>query len=205
MQSTDSGDGAKNFSQHITSHLASSSAAGPATAAATTINDATAQHNRSSTAQHDTPSRNPFKQTPTPQWSNEQQRLAQQQQQQQPNGSNKIFNNSVQHANEAGAGIFGVGGATTTTSATATAQATPTPNSHTDPAAIKTPGRHYMTPQPPPPDHCRQENYGAAGSWATLKNWMIGWRGSRQLVLIIVAIALLLDNMLLTTVGEYHI
>uniref|UniRef100_A0A0K8W5P8 Synaptic vesicular amine transporter n=1 Tax=Bactrocera latifrons TaxID=174628 RepID=A0A0K8W5P8_BACLA len=204
MQSTDSGDGAKNFNQHITSHLASSSAAGPATATATTtLNDAsaTAQHNRSnSTAQHDTPSRNPFKQTPTPQWSSEQQRLAQQQQlQQQPNGSNKIYNNSVQHANEAGAGIFGVGGATTTAT-TATAQATPTPNSHTDPAAIKTPGRHYMTPQPPPPDHCRQEDYRAAGSWATFKNWMIGWRGSRQLVLIIVAIALLLDNMLLTTV-----
>lgn len=31
---------------------------------------------------------------------------------------------------------------------------------------------------------------------------MIRWRGSRRLVLVIVAIALLLDNMLLTVVGE---
>ncbi len=29
-------------------------------------------------------------------------------------------------------------------------------------------------------------------------------RGSRKLVLLIVAVALLLDNMLLTTVGKYH-
>lgn len=37
--------------------------------------------------------------------------------------------------------------------------------------------------------------------------WMGGWlqrcRESRRLVLVIVAIALLLDNMLLTTVGKY--
>lgn len=39
-------------------------------------------------------------------------------------------------------------------------------------------------------------------SWESTKTWMIRWRGSRQLVLVIVAIALLLDNMLLTVVGE---
>jgi hypothetical protein len=40
-------------------------------------------------------------------------------------------------------------------------------------------------------------------SFSKFKRWMIGWRGSRRLVLVIVAIALLLDNMLLTVVGEY--
>lgn len=39
-------------------------------------------------------------------------------------------------------------------------------------------------------------------SWGNFKSWMIRWRGSRRLVLVIVAIALLLDNMLLTVVGE---
>lgn len=39
-------------------------------------------------------------------------------------------------------------------------------------------------------------------SWHATKTWMIRWRGSRQLVLVIVAIALLLDNMLLTVVGK---
>lgn len=39
-------------------------------------------------------------------------------------------------------------------------------------------------------------------SWTNFKSWMIRWRGSRRLVLVIVAIALLLDNMLLTVVGE---
>lgn len=39
-------------------------------------------------------------------------------------------------------------------------------------------------------------------TWSTTKSWMIRWRGSRQLVLVIVAIALLLDNMLLTVVGK---
>lgn len=38
--------------------------------------------------------------------------------------------------------------------------------------------------------------------WSQFKTWMIRWRGSRRLVLVIVAIALLLDNMLLTVVGE---
>lgn len=40
------------------------------------------------------------------------------------------------------------------------------------------------------------------GSWQAAKSWMIRWRGSRRLVLVIVAIALLLDNMLLTVVGK---
>lgn len=48
------------------------------------------------------------------------------------------------------------------------------------------------------PDPVKQENI-----WKASKSWMIRWRGSRQLVLVIVAIALLLDNMLLTVVGEY--
>lgn len=38
------------------------------------------------------------------------------------------------------------------------------------------------------------------GTWGSMKTWMIRWRGSRRLVLVIVAIALLLDNMLLTVV-----
>ena len=42
--------------------------------------------------------------------------------------------------------------------------------------------------------------YGA--QWGQFKTWMVRWRGSRRLVLVIVAIALLLDNMLLTVVGE---
>lgn len=41
-----------------------------------------------------------------------------------------------------------------------------------------------------------------SSSWGKFKTWMIRWRGSRRLVLVIVAIALLLDNMLLTVVGE---
>ncbi|XP_035892202.1 synaptic vesicular amine transporter isoform X1 [Anopheles stephensi] len=48
---------------------------------------------------------------------------------------------------------------------------------------------HSSSPKPPPP-----------GSWASLKANVIRWRGSRKLVLVIVAIALLLDNMLLTVV-----
>ncbi|XP_032596312.1 synaptic vesicular amine transporter isoform X1 [Drosophila grimshawi] len=52
----------------------------------------------------------------------------------------------------------------------------------------------------PPPDQYRQEDPRAGGSWAAAKSWMVSWRGSNRLVLVIVAIALLLDNMLLTTV-----
>lgn len=44
---------------------------------------------------------------------------------------------------------------------------------------------------------------GEQSQWSAAKSWMIRWRGSRQLVLVIVAIALLLDNMLLTVVGEF--
>ena len=40
------------------------------------------------------------------------------------------------------------------------------------------------------------------GPWGRFQNWTEKWRGSRQLVLVIVAIALLLDNMLLTVVGK---
>ncbi|KAL7737179.1 hypothetical protein ACLKA6_005373 [Drosophila palustris] len=54
--------------------------------------------------------------------------------------------------------------------------------------------------QQPPPDVYRQEDPRAAGHWSAAKSWMVSWRGSNRLVLVIVAIALLLDNMLLTTV-----
>lgn len=54
----------------------------------------------------------------------------------------------------------------------------------------------------PPPDQYRQEDPRAAGTWSAAKSWMVSWRGSNRLVLVIVAIALLLDNMLLTTVGK---
>ncbi|XP_033251785.1 synaptic vesicular amine transporter-like isoform X1 [Drosophila miranda] len=57
-----------------------------------------------------------------------------------------------------------------------------------------------QTGRQPPPDQYRQEDPRAAGSWSTAKSWMVSWRGSNRLVLVIVAIALLLDNMLLTTV-----
>lgn len=59
--------------------------------------------------------------------------------------------------------------------------------------------------QPPPADQYRQEDPRAAGSWSAAKSWMVSWRGSNRLVLVIVAIALLLDNMLLTTVGESYL
>ena len=39
-------------------------------------------------------------------------------------------------------------------------------------------------------------------SWSSIKTGILRWRGSRKLVLVIVAIALLLDNMLLTVVGK---
>ncbi|XP_055921583.1 synaptic vesicular amine transporter [Eupeodes corollae] len=61
-------------------------------------------------------------------------------------------------------------------------------------------GPQMTSPPLPPSDNYRQEDYRAAGTWAATKAWMIQWRGSRRLVLVIVAIALLLDNMLLTTV-----
>jgi len=58
--------------------------------------------------------------------------------------------------------------------------------------------------QQPPPDPYRQEDPRAAGTWSAAKSWMVSWRGSNRLVLVIVAIALLLDNMLLTTVGKWQ-
>ncbi|KAH8421069.1 hypothetical protein KR222_009703 [Zaprionus bogoriensis] len=60
--------------------------------------------------------------------------------------------------------------------------------------------RQMTTGGQPPPDQYRQEDPRAAGSWSAAKSWMVSWRGSNRLVLVIVAIALLLDNMLLTTV-----
>lgn len=50
----------------------------------------------------------------------------------------------------------------------------------------------------------KNESGGKFQSWGNFKTWMIRWRGSRRLVLVIVAIALLLDNMLLTVVGEFY-
>lgn len=37
-----------------------------------------------------------------------------------------------------------------------------------------------------------------------LQEEMISWRGSRKLIILIVAVALLLDNMLLTSVGKLN-
>lgn len=62
--------------------------------------------------------------------------------------------------------------------------------------------RQMTTGGQPPPDQYRQEDPRAAGHWSAAKSWMVSWRGSNRLVLVIVAIALLLDNMLLTTVGK---
>ncbi|XP_058058459.1 synaptic vesicular amine transporter [Anopheles bellator] len=49
-------------------------------------------------------------------------------------------------------------------------------------------------------NHCTSPKLPPPGSWASLKTNVLRWRGSRKLVLVIVAIALLLDNMLLTVV-----
>lgn len=77
------------------------------------------------------------------------------------------------------------------------------------------PGNPFKNPQPtqkhsiyPPQYQSASIDSGVKGgenkfeSWGNFKSWMIRWRGSRRLVLVIVAIALLLDNMLLTVVGE---
>ncbi|XP_017960696.1 synaptic vesicular amine transporter isoform X1 [Drosophila navojoa] len=61
-------------------------------------------------------------------------------------------------------------------------------------------GARKLGSSQPPPDQYRQEDPRAAGTWSAAKSWMVSWRGSNRLVLVIVAIALLLDNMLLTTV-----
>ena len=80
---------------------------------------------------------------------------------------------------------------------------------------LKSPNKSYTNPgQQQSAHHSGNGNGVDAGphsgegkfaSWGNFKEWMIKWRGSRQLVLVIVAIALLLDNMLLTVVGEFYI
>ncbi|KAH8299994.1 hypothetical protein KR044_008451 [Drosophila immigrans] len=69
-----------------------------------------------------------------------------------------------------------------------------------EPPKVPPQPQYYAASGQPPPDLYRQEDPRAAGSWAAAKAWMVSWRGSNRLVLVIVAIALLLDNMLLTTV-----
>lgn len=77
------------------------------------------------------------------------------------------------------------------------------------------PGNPFKAPQQAPAPSIYPQQYHSASidsgvqggenkfeSWGNFKSWMIRWRGSRRLVLVIVAIALLLDNMLLTVVGE---
>ncbi|KAH8384836.1 hypothetical protein KR093_009659 [Drosophila rubida] len=62
------------------------------------------------------------------------------------------------------------------------------------------PPQYYAASGQPPADQFRREDPRAAGTLSAFKSWMVSWRGSNRLVLVIVAIALLLDNMLLTTV-----
>lgn len=77
------------------------------------------------------------------------------------------------------------------------------------------PSNPFKNPQQTQPQSVYPQHYHSASidsgptggedkfaSWGNFKTWMIRWRGSRRLVLVIVAIALLLDNMLLTVVGE---
>ncbi|KXJ83354.1 hypothetical protein RP20_CCG006479 [Aedes albopictus] len=58
-------------------------------------------------------------------------------------------------------------------------------------------------PKPPPPRLTTPPPRPPPRSWTDVKGSILRWRGSRRLVLVIVAIALLLDNMLLTVVGKY--
>lgn len=79
----------------------------------------------------------------------------------------------------------------------------PPPPTHHIPQQSQTSPPTYsrgMT-QPPPTDN-GDPNGKPFRSWTATKNKINEWKGSRKLVLIIVAIALLLDNMLLTTVGK---
>ncbi|XP_062714853.1 synaptic vesicular amine transporter isoform X2 [Aedes albopictus] len=55
-------------------------------------------------------------------------------------------------------------------------------------------------PKPPPPRLTTPPPRPPPRSWTDVKGSILRWRGSRRLVLVIVAIALLLDNMLLTVV-----
>ncbi|XP_061393149.1 synaptic vesicular amine transporter [Musca vetustissima] len=176
MQSSEAGGG--ELRQHKTS--SSNSTAAAATLNKTGLNESTTSFTtntpNSTALNNDTPSKNPFKQHL-------------QTQQQQQNGSSGSNNTDGLNASERGSGYGGILGVGATTPA--------------DPKMTSPPGGGRSGgagPPIPPPDHHRQENYRAAGSWAAFKNWMIGWRGSSRLVLVIVAIALLLDNMLLTTV-----
>lgn len=179
MQSTDTGGELRQ--QHHPSNTASTTSlnSGKTANNETTTTSFTTTNTPNSTALNNdnsatTPSKNPFKQ-----------QLSQRQNQ---NG------HSDPERGTSYPGILGVG-ATTPTPPTNPLKMTSPPSN--------TAGSGGSGPPLPPPDHNRQEDYRAAGSWAAFKNWMIGWRGSRRLVLVIVAIALLLDNMLLTTVGKF--
>ncbi|XP_037949450.1 synaptic vesicular amine transporter isoform X2 [Teleopsis dalmanni] len=187
MQSTDSGGGPINLNQHTatgTAETGTVSAPSEKTTSFTTFNTPTI----TTTGITDTPSKNPFKQhlSNTNAASNTTGNAPQQRTLPQPqqHNANAVAADGA-HESECGA-IHGAGGTTNATTPGKTNQ------SHMF-------GAHLTSPQPPP-DQYRQEDPSAAGSWAAFKNWMIGWRGSRRLVLVIVAIALLLDNMLLTTV-----
>uniref|UniRef100_A0A336LQF8 CSON011074 protein n=1 Tax=Culicoides sonorensis TaxID=179676 RepID=A0A336LQF8_CULSO len=59
---------------------------------------------------------------------------------------------------------------------------------------------YNSSPSGPGLDNNSAQQQTEDGTWGSIKTWMIRWRGSRRLVLVIVAIALLLDNMLLTVV-----
>uniref|UniRef100_A0A182FQV9 Uncharacterized protein n=1 Tax=Anopheles albimanus TaxID=7167 RepID=A0A182FQV9_ANOAL len=85
----------------------------------------------------------------------------------------------------------------TTTAATTTNNpyATATNTTNTTNNNNSSNGNNHCTSPPPP-------KLPPAGSWASLKHNVLRWRGSRKLVLVIVAIALLLDNMLLTVVDR---
>ncbi|XP_075166400.1 vesicular monoamine transporter isoform X2 [Haematobia irritans] len=195
MQSTEAGGGELRQHQQHKSSTATNSKTGlneSTTSFTTNTPNSTALNN-------DTPSKNPFKQHLQTQQPQYQQQQHQQQPQPHQNGNNTSdgINGAERGVSHYG-GILGVG-ATTPSDAKAINEkmTSPPPGGGTAGGGIRGGGGG---PPIPPPDHCRQENYRAAGSWASFKNWLIGWRGSSRLVLIIVAIALLLDNMLLTTV-----
>ncbi|KAM7344148.1 vesicular monoamine transporter isoform 1-T3 [Cochliomyia hominivorax] len=180
MQSTDTGGELRQ--QHNTA-LTTTLNSGKTASNETTTSFTTTNTPNSTALNNDTPSKNPFKQ-----------QLSQRQQQQQQHQQNQNGHSDVERG-PSYPGILGVGATTPTPP--------PPTNAHKMTSSTGNnsgSGGAGSGPPIPPPDHSRQEDYRAAGSWAAFKNWMIGWRGSRRLVLVIVAIALLLDNMLLTTV-----
>ncbi|CAO1402819.1 unnamed protein product [Diamesa hyperborea] len=69
---------------------------------------------------------------------------------------------------------------------------------------FKNPQQQSQKQQPTQHQHSTDNGPALEGgkfkSWGNFHTWCIRWRGSRRLVLVIVAIALLLDNMLLTVV-----